>query len=140
MQVIIGVQVVQLQHILSPAVEHPVKLNVLAHKLSYPCQPLASIPPYCGDILHNHHFVEATNDTWAMALSRSNNEVTIPLAPGGNLFGCRAFIVTKWLAQLLSNDLSSSTAVSALLAPILHEKYVKELDRKCIFTRILSGA
>jgi hypothetical protein len=94
-----------MQHLLLPA------RNVLAHKLPCSCQLLASIPPYCGDILLYHNFVQSLH----MAQSRSNTEVT---SRSGRKLVRRSRIDGHQVGSTAtSNDLLSSTAIPALIAP-----------------------
>ena len=119
-----------MQHLLSPAVEHPTKRNVLVHKLLYSCQPLASIPPCGGDILHRHHLVQSLH----MALSRSNNEVT----------ACSRRKLVWWSridsyqvgSTAPSNDLSSSTAVPALIVP---HSFTRNMSKSWVGMYVYAG-
>jgi hypothetical protein len=87
------------------------KGNVLIHKLPYSHLLLASILPYCCDILRSHNFVQSLH----MALSRSNNEVT---SCSGRELDWRSRTYGHRVSSTApSNDLLSSSVIPVLVAP-----------------------
>jgi len=85
--------------------------NVIAHRFPYSCQLLASIPPYCSDILRYRNIVQSLH----MALSRSNNEVT---SCSGRKLVWRSRTDSHQVGgTATSNDLLSSSVVPALVGP-----------------------
>ena len=90
---------------------HPIQRNVVTHKLPYSCLLLASIPPYCSDILRCHNFVQSLH----MDLSGSNNEVTS--CSGRKLVWRSRTDSHRVGSTATSNDLLSSSVVLALVGP-----------------------
>ena len=104
--------------------------NVLDHKLPYSCLLLASNPPYCGDILRHHNFVQVLH----MGLSRSNNEVTC--CSGRKLIWRSCTDGLQVGSTATSNDLLSSSMVPALVGP---PSFTRNMSKRWVGMYVYAG-
>jgi hypothetical protein len=118
-----------MQHLLLPAVELS-EGNALAHKLPYSCLLLASIPPYCGDILRFHNFAQSLH----MALSRPNNEVT---SCSGRKLVWRSRTDGHQVGSTATlNNLLSSSVAPALVGPT---SFTRNMSKSSVGMYVYAG-